>query len=344
MQNQICDFRVKTKNSDFKVAEVPLLPDMDTSEKTYTYIWLKKSNHTTFKALERLKDFFRLNFDDVAAEGLKDEDGITEQLISIKRNLLDSDAESFNKENYTNEETYVSIERIVGYGSEPVHAKALHGNSFQIIIRNLTENEANTIENFVKNRKFFSFINYYDNQRFGLPGGPYMTHLIGKAICENKWDEAFEYMKQSGNEIPEGKTGKEAFKSINPNRVDFYVSSYNSFLWNNAVSDFLKKNYESRKFSFPGIGELYLPTDFANLPAGNFVVDSFYFDKEDFSTISSKFTREISLASAVYFCNKKHDEIFEGKTQISLSFFLHTGCYATMIIKQIIKQALEEAI
>lgn len=80
-----CDFRIKTINSDFHVTEVPLLPDFDSPVKKYTYVWLKKSNYTTFEAIEKIKEYFGLDFSDVATEGLKDEDGVTEQIISIKK-------------------------------------------------------------------------------------------------------------------------------------------------------------------------------------------------------------------------------------------------------------------
>ncbi len=341
MLDDFCDFKIKTKNSDFLVTEVPLLPDIGSSPQKYTYLWLKKSNYTTFEALEKIKAFYNLDFSDVCAEGLKDEDGITEQIISVNKKITKKSVNDFNL-THAGEETFISFERIIGYGAEPVTAKALHGNTFRVIVRNLTEEEARLILDYVKSNKFFSFVNYYDNQRFGLPGGPYLTHLIGKAICEEKWDEAFELMKKSGNEIPEGKTGKAAFETINPGRVKFYISAYNSYLWNKAVSDYLGTDFKSQLHDFPNVGELNLPLSAQAVPTGIFTVPGYHFDLETFSAVESDFGRNIILPTTVYCGQPKDDEIFADKKCVLLSFFLHTGCYATMMVKQIIKTALEK--
>ena len=40
--------------------------------------------------------------------------------------------------------------------------------------------------------------------------------------------------------------------------------------------------------------------------------------------------------------NLAEDELYNNKYWVTLSFFLYTGSYATMIVKQFIKAALEE--
>ena len=79
-------YRIKCKNEDFQVTEVSLMPPL-TSKKPpqFTYFWLQKSGLTTFDVLDYIKSFFNLKFEDVANQGLKDEDAITEQLISVKK-------------------------------------------------------------------------------------------------------------------------------------------------------------------------------------------------------------------------------------------------------------------
>ena len=336
-----CDFRVKTNNSDFCVTEVPLLPDLELGPKKFTYLWLKKSNYTTFGALEEIKSFYGLDFSDVVAEGLKDEDGITGQLISINKRLTKASLKKFN-EKYAGIDTFINIE-IRGYGPEPLHAKALHGNAFEIVVRNLSQEEAEKIIAFGRKNHYFSFINYYDNQRFGLPGGPYTTHLIGKAVIEENWDEAFRLLQESGNEIPEGKTGKDAFLALNPSRVGFYISAYNSYLWNNAVSEYIKELGNSKACDFFGIGDLYLPLSMEiSLPIGGFATKGYRFNRETYEITERENVRNIFSSTAVYADRMAEDEIFEGKYRVTLSFFLHTGSYATMIVKQFIKASLEE--
>lgn len=335
-----CDFRIKTINSDFHVTEVPLLPDFDSPVKKYTYVWLKKSNYTTFEAIEKIKDYFGLDFSDVAAEGLKDEDGITEQIISIKKKLSKKVVADFNAI-HAGDDTFIIIDHIMGFGSEPVVAKSLFGNTFRIVVRNLTNEEAGCIVDFIKEHKFFSFVNYYDNQRFGLPGGPYITHFIGKAICEGDWDGAFEILKKTGNKIPEDKTGKDAFEALNPGQVSFFVSAYNSYLWNIAVSEYIKEKFKSKEYNFPDLGELHLPIITESTTSSPFMINGYRFNKEKFVAEETKVFRNMILPTVVFANDIKDDEIFAGKKRILLTYFIFTGCYATMVAKQIIKTALE---
>ncbi len=337
-----CDFKVKAQNSDFRVAEVSLLPDMESGPKKYSYLLLEKSNHTTFGALEKIADFYRLGFNDVVAEGLKDEDGVTQQLISINKKVTKASLKEFNQKYAGDITDFIRLE-LKGFGAEPLRAKSLHGNAFTIIVRNLSHEEAEKIIAYSQKCHFFPFINYYDNQRFGLPGGPYTTHLIGKAIVEEKWDEAFKILKTSGNEIPEGKTGKDAFLALNPSRVGFYISAYNSYLWNNAVSNYIKQQGHSKATDFPGIGELYLPVSMEiSLPIGGLAADGYRFDRETFEITERRVSRNVFSSTAIYADSLAEDELYNNKYRVTLSFFLHTGSYATMIVKQFIKASLEE--
>ena len=341
MSDRRCDFRINSVNSDYIIEEVPLLPDFDSLPKNYTYLWLKKSNYSTFEALEKLRDFYGLEFADVAAEGLKDEDGITSQIISIRKILDEKSVAEFNKI-YNKDDNYLLIERIMGHGAEPVVAKALHGNMFYMIVRNLTTDEADRVFDYLKEHKVFPFINYYASQRFGLPGGPYVNHLVGEAICKNDWDKAFELFKTSGNEIPAGKTGKAAFSAINPSLVGFCVSAYNSFLWNKAVSEYLGSVTEVEGFEFKHVGELNLPTNVNFMPVSEFKVDGYRFDPETFTVNRRDFKRNIAYPTTIYADAPKDDELFPGKKCLRLSFFLSTGCYASMMIEQIMRAVFKD--
>lgn len=343
MQKIDCDYKIKSINSDFRVVEVPLLPvPRADNPNNFTYLWVQKSNFTTFDMLDHFKDFFKLDFSDVAAEGLKDEDGITEQIISVKGKLTNSDISRFNKKFYTTPDTYFRILRIHGYGAEPVHERNLHGNVFQIVVRNINLEAATKILDYVSRNRFFDCVNYYDNQRFGLPGGPYTTHLMGKAICKNNWDEAYEYLADSNNTVPGGHTGKAAFQALNPKKVAFFVSAHNSALWNIAASNTIKQYCSSaQKFQFEHVGNLYLPLSGNNSPIPSICrAEGFSFNPETYTVEPKTKSRTLLVPSAIYASNLVDDELNHNKKCITLSFFLQTGCYATMMIKQIVNQSL----
>jgi tRNA pseudouridine13 synthase len=335
-------YKLKCKNDDFQVTEVSLMPDITLKRPfKYSYVWIQKSGFTTFEILEQIKNFFKLTFDDVRSQGLKDEDAITEQLISIRKILTDKDIAVFNKK-YRFKNKFSHIKNIIGYGNEPVKERELHGNSFKIVIRNLEENLAKKFLDYISTNRYFYFINYYDNQRFGMPGGPYNTHLIGKAIVENDWRKAYEYMKNSNNITPEiiAKTKSVSdfsgvFKLINPKKLSFFVSAYNSFLWNKYASLLVKKNTKSKEYLFENVGTLSLPIVSSFQCPHICEAEGYEFLFEKFIARPKGYKRNLIISTTVYSNNLEVDELHKGKKKLTISFFLPTGCYATMIIKQL---------
>lgn len=340
--NMPVSYKIKCKNEDFQVTEVSLMPTL-TSKKPhqFTYFWLQKSGFTTFDGLDHIKKFFKLKFDDVASQGLKDEDAITEQLISVKKILGEKDIVAFNKK-YATESKYFRIKHIVGYGKDPVMERMLHGNSFRIVIRNLENMVANNLLTYLSKHKHQYFINYYDNQRFGMPGGPYNTHLIGESIVKKDWKNAYDYVKATNNAtsqfLAKFKSDfdcKEAFKTINPKKVSFFVSSYNSFLWNDKTSLLINENTRSKKQKFENVGHLYLPTTRSFQCPHICEASGFEFVKEKFTVKPKINSRNIVVATTIYAHDLENDDLHNGKKKLTISFFLPTGSYATMVIKQI---------
>lgn len=336
------DYKIKYKNKDFQVMEVPLMPSF-TSGKTreFTYLWLQKSGFTTFEVLEQIKVFFKLSFEDICSQGLKDEDAITEQLISVKKILNEKDFKAFNKKHASKKKSS-KIKYIMGYGEKPIKERALHGNAFKIVVRNLNSILANNLLNYIYNHKQLYFINYYDNQRFGMPGGPYNTHLIGKAIVENNWKQAYEQLKITNNitekvglKTKKNSNFKKVFESMNPKKVSFFVSAYNSFLWNTESSLVIKRHTKSKNHSFENVGKLYLPTDYLFQCPHIYEAEGYELVTENFSIRSRLNKRNLLVATNMYAQDLELDEFHKNKKKITLSFFLPTGSYATMIIKQL---------
>lgn len=338
-------YKLKAKNEDFQVFEVPLMPIMHPKKKsTYTYVWLKKSGFTTFEALDSLKEFFKLKFSDLANQGLKDEDAITEQLISIKKIIGEKERRDFNKK-YSSKNKYFRIERMVGYGKTPVTEKILHGNSFRVTVRNLRTVEANKLTEHLKTEPFQSLLNYYDNQRFGMPGGPYNTHHIGSAIVHGDWQGALKHFKKTNNffqlskEYQKIEDPEALFKTINPKKISFFVSAYNSFLWNRALSKEVVKKNSTKKYSFKNVGKLHLTVGAASESAKQipsvFRIKGYEFLTDKFLVRSKIISRIFAIKTVVYSDAVENDELHPGKKKVILSFFLPPGSYATMLIRQI---------
>lgn len=337
-------YKLKSIKEDFIVNEVSLLPFFSLKDESkFTYIILKKSGMTTFDAMGHLVNFFKLNYEDVSAEGLKDEDGITTQLISIKKILEAKDIVKFNKI-FLKSDYYSRIEEIRGYGNQSLLPRLLHGNSFEITIRDLDKKTAEKFQKYCLNNRHMSFVNYYDNQRFGIVGGVYNTHLIGKAIIENNWVGAFNEFKKSKNEelkivknFPKLNQNdcRDLFKKINPSKIAFFISSYESYIWNKKASEYLGKIKNVREFIFPKIGKLAIPDKNIIRVINIFSCMGYSFDKNTFTAIKKEKQRNLIVNTTVFPLHIDKDELNKSKYKIMISFFLPTGCYATMIIKQI---------
>ncbi|MBI1833958.1 MAG: tRNA pseudouridine(13) synthase TruD [Candidatus Andersenbacteria bacterium] len=303
------DYKIKCINEDFQVTEVPLMPRLAQKRPyKYSYFWLH---------------------------------AITEQLMSARGILSDKDVAAFNKK-HKFKNKFARIKNIVGYGNEPVKERMLHGNSFRIVVRNLKDVLAQSVLDYVLNRRHHHLINYYDNQRFGMPGGPYNTHLIGKALAENDWKQAYEHARITNNiiskktEKPKSISGfKEFFKTTNPKKLAFFVSSYNSFLWNKEASLMVKKHSRSKLHQFPNVGDLHLPVDHIFQCPHICEAEGYEFVPEKFGVRPKINTRNMVVATTVYGNNLENDELHDKKKKLTLSFFLPTGSYATMMIKQL---------
>lgn len=348
--NKMINFKLKSLNSDFKVKEVSFLPPLkEKSVSCYTYLLVQKDGLTTFDLIERIKNYFKLDFGDITAEGLKDEDGITEQLISVKFIFNETDISKFNScLGQKNEKARIS--QIAGFGEEPIEPGVLFGNVFEIAVRNLAQKQAEKIIRWRQNNKYFSFINYYDTQRFGTPGSIYNTHLIGKAIIGNNWRKAYSEFTKSGNldlvniNLDSASLDNDSFKklmteAINPQKICFFISSYNSYLWNKKASETIKKYGGTVCLDSNITGKLTTFKENCFACPNSLSVAAYEYDKESQSVKKKIKTRSLIVNTTIIPSKIFTDELNKNRSKIILSFFLPIGSYATMAIKQLICSA-----
>jgi tRNA pseudouridine13 synthase len=331
-------FKIKFKPEDFEVDEISLMPDFKLSGKgRYTYLWLAKRGLTTFEAQEKIKEHFNLLYKDINCEGLKDEDAVTRQIMSIKKRISTNQVDIFNQE-HSHGQKNLKIEKIFGYGQNPVEERSLHGNCFRIVLRNLRKTTATKLVDFCNANRFINLVNYYDNQRFGMPGGPYNSHLIGKSIARGDWRNAFAEYARSHNSDRSGTMNTKSecrrfFLEMNPKRLNFFLSSYNSSIWNQAASKTLNESAPGKKHNFDHIGSLFIPSK-VNFSSPALVSIPGY--AMQLKTVrKNTFTRSLIITTVIFPKKESADKYHRGKYAVTLSFFLPTGSYATMVIKQL---------
>ncbi len=337
-------YKIKQKKEDFIVNEISLQPNFyPRCKSNFSYLWIEKRGMTTFDALNKILEAFNLNIGDAVAQGLKDEDGVTSQLISVPKIIFKRDLKLFNK-NFTLNNYKLQIKNIVGYGLNSLVPRSLHGNSFQLIIRDLNKKHAEAFYNYCINQRFISFFNYYDNQRFGIVGGPYNTHLIGRAIINNQWVTAYkEFSKSRNSGLSNIKKPikmdyshcKKFFTQINFAKVRFFISSYNSYLWNKEASAYISKTVNTSQYSFSKIGLLPLVKGNIFKVYNILSIKGYEINKNTYRISPKEFMRNLFITTTIFPTSIKRDDLNNNKYKVEISFFLPTGCYATMLIKQI---------
>src|SRR3989344_8039850 len=178
---------------------------------------LTKKDWESFRIIETLAKILNTENRFIGFAGNKDRNAVTSQYISIYK----IPRERIEK---------VKIKGIsllfVGYSDKRINLGDLDGNNFKITIRDLPKK--------TKTPKLFQFENYFDEQRFGNKSN---THLVGKAIIKRDFKKACELL-----DINAGKNYISELRKKSTKLLRFYISAYQSYLWNKTLSKVLSKN------------------------------------------------------------------------------------------------------
>lgn len=326
------DYQIKAVNEDFRVTEIA---DLNLSGGAHSVFLLHKSGMKTTDAVEQISRMIDRPVSDISYSGLKDEDAVTGQFISIPDVKFEKLSFSFENGNFFNL-------KHVGNAPESCKIGKLFGNAFSIRIRRLDEDTAQKI--IANEKKKINIINYYGIQRFGMPGLPKITHFIGKSLLEGKYDEMAELMFQSGN-ISE--TEYSDYKSnpgmildaIDIRKLNFFINAWDSYIWNKKMADNLvKNNVYTEKREMCCVSYLYSDVDsYTSEVLSKLLIIRHRltpeFTKEEYTSYRQP------VLSLVYSCSDvMQDEMNEGKVMIDMKFTLPSGSYATVAIDQILWQ------
>jgi tRNA pseudouridine13 synthase len=160
--------KIKVKPEDFiveEIADVPLI-----KHAAYGLYRLTKRNHNTVELLRQISLKTGIPFRNCSFGGRKDKYALTTQYVSFK-----------STENLTLEEKDYSLTR-VGYLNRPMGPDLISGNKFQIVVRDLSSEEASSAIREAQRGQQSSFANYFDDQRFGsfYPGVGFLAEKVLK--------------------------------------------------------------------------------------------------------------------------------------------------------------------
>lgn len=264
--------------------------------------------------------------------GLKDEEGVTEQVLCIPRSVVTPSADEWmGLLKTTHSASQIVSLSAYGYGSERLRPGLLLGNAFTVTIGNVNE-EAQAKLRTMKGVTF-QFLNYYDVQRFGRPSEPKINHLIGKALLAGDDSLAEKLYLQKRN----GQADKCDDRSVpSPQETVLYKNAFEAYNWNISLASLVREKCGTACDDIDGEGHIYVfPNDFPDL---SLLLNRCAPTMRRHSNLdhapSSGAGRRNSIAEATLYVHTPSKES-SGTEHVKLSFFLPSGCYATMLLKQL---------
>ena len=320
--------KLKQIPEDFIVEEVI---DLNLNKKSSDYsIWkLTKREWESFKIINALAKALKTKTRFIGFAGNKDRNAVTTQCISIYK---------IPKEKIEKIKINGAKLEFLGYSVNRINLGDLKGNNFKVVVRDLDKK--------IKIPNSLKLENYFDEQRFG---NKFNTHLVGKAILKRDFKLACGLLNlEVKNNDCIG-----AIKQQQIRLLRFYISSYQSYLWNKTLSKILKKEKKIHKFDI-SIDELVFTTSKIRnfrIPIINFdieknkVIDNIMNEeeikREDFrikeipELVTESKYRDAFIDVKNIKCYWDDDELNEGRFKVELKFFLPKGSYATMLIKKL---------
>lgn len=328
---------------DFFVKEMIKVETFDAGP--YSYWWLRKTNYDTLRAAKKVADFVRVPLKHIGFAGFKDRHAITEQLISVK-GAGKSRLEGFDDRD-------INLE-FAGYGDKPISLGDLDENMFEVVIRNLEEN--------TKIDSISQLINYFDEQRFSRT-----NHLVGKAIVKGNFKEACDYLateipvSEHLSEYPTDLVG--AIKKIPLKTRSLFVHAFQSQIFNDVVKGYLHSKYKTLQCKY-SLGTLEFPEDVVEnikIPLPGYGTE---YENDEIKALVKKQLKEHEVTERKFLIRSmpelssegnerdlavevkdltisklEKDELNKDKKKVKVTFKLKKGCYATMVIKNIMKKS-----
>jgi tRNA pseudouridine13 synthase len=379
--------KIKQRPEDFTVAELDRFEISKTGP--FSLYRLEKWDIGTIEAIQNLAKKWDLPRSKISFGGLKDRHAKTEQVISIQGGPeRDFEGSAFRV-------------KYLGRSRDPITRASFHGNRFEIVVRHLAE-----IPDLEPVRRF-GLPNYFDDQRFGSLRGT-GGEFIGRALVRGENEKALRLALASPsgedrkkdrdlkstmrdrwgdwtklrNELPPsvertvagyladhpGAFGF-AFELLDQNLRILYVSAYQSYLWNRALTEILKKlpdtfevDYAAGRHVFyrsldaathDRLAELAIPLitpsqkfegepseAMARVLAEEKVEPRMFRLKKLRKTFFGKGMRDAIVAPAGQKAVPGEDELNKGRKKLTLSFELPKGSYATILIKRLFHEPL----
>ena len=170
--------KLRTVPADFSVEEIPL-PGHGGADGTYLICRLAKTNWELHHAVKEIAKRLRISHRRISWAGTKDKNAVTTQLISLY-NVAPEEIAEFRLKDITLE--------VVGRSNAALSLGGLQGNRFNIVIRDACPVDLEIRVASVSAVAAMALPNYFGLQRFGVIRP--LTHRIGENILHADYEQA----------------------------------------------------------------------------------------------------------------------------------------------------------
>ena len=323
---------------DFVVTEVSNVEMKDSGK--FAYLSLKKKNRNTLDCVREIAKQLKIKEKDIGFAGSKDKNAVTTQMVSVFK----VSKERISSINIDNVEL-----KLLGYGNKPISLGDLERNKFEIVVRDLEEPIIQQI-NFVAN--------YFDEQRFSVHNVDIGRHLVKKefkdAVKLMGDSRADEHLDKHPNDF----IG--AMKKLPKRLLMMYVHAYQSYLWNETLVEYLKKNCKVVKEVAYSLSHFVFVDKKLDLTIPLIGFDDTLVTSETKETINQIMKKE-NLKHSDFVIKQipelsmegdlrnaftditdmkieitEKDELNINKKKVKVSFSLGKGSYATMVVRKVL--------
>lgn len=317
--------RLKAECEDFIVCEE--LGYELTGEGEFVAVKIRKTNSNTLFVAEKLAKFFGISERNVSYAGLKDRHAITEQWFCL--HLIGKEIPDFS--NFECEG--VEILKVTRHNRK-IRIGALAGNYFEILLRDVKENE--DLNNRLKQIQAVGFPNYFTEQRFGRDGHNLTQALRwanGEINVKDRKKRSF-YLSAARSEIFNlvvserikngliGQVQKNDYVQLSGSNSFFCVKSEDIA----QIQARLEAN--DVLLTAPLIGEKSLEDD-CN-PTEKTII------KQHTALLELMKKERMKAARRAILCKPKNLEWKFEQNGLRLKFFLNSGSYATALVRELI--------
>ncbi len=335
------NYAIKQVPEDFVVEEIPSVKPREEGE--YAYFVMEKKGLNTLRAVRLVAKALGVSVSRIGWAGNKDKNAMTKQVISVQ---------GVRRERVEK----LSIDGIKliyhGGGSERVFIGNLAGNRFDVIIRNLCEEDCRKISgnHETLSKSGFPVPNYFDEQRFGRNNVE-----AGEALLRRDFSFAAREICRKETDNPLA-----ALRRVHKSSLSLYVHACQSLLFNEILSEYIRSSgcsfssvkYSRGEFLFPSakVENKALPLvgfgtelgEGAVAEAARKILSKHKLAQRDFiirqlpelsveGAIRDAFVRADSLELG----KPEGDELNPGMKKMRIKFSLPKGSYATIVVKRL---------